>query len=196
MRMAANNPKQIPHVIHRWIHGGMEIIGMQDSRAPCDSILDAVFIVSPKRQYLGIVKPTTPLTIGPVWIPAFDNMKIKYWSLPKGRSLELTNPDLQAEVRFAWQFVAENTTHDIQGAVGHFNNVTITVSHWKTTDQHIHIHHSLYLWGSSVWPLGSVIPISGWDTHLVDIMLTNCFIKQDVNSIQKFNHLRQNRLQL
>lgn len=36
---------------------------------PVDSILDAVFTVSPKRQYLGIVKPTTPEQQGPVWSP-------------------------------------------------------------------------------------------------------------------------------
>lgn len=30
-----------------------------------DSILEAVFTVSPKRQYLGIVRPTTPATQGP-----------------------------------------------------------------------------------------------------------------------------------
>ena len=29
-------------------------------RAPLDSILEAVFTVSPNRQYLGIVNPTIP----------------------------------------------------------------------------------------------------------------------------------------
>ena len=38
-------------------------------RAPVDSILDAVLTVSPNRQYLGILEPTTPPTTGPVWIP-------------------------------------------------------------------------------------------------------------------------------
>ena len=33
-----------------------------------DNLL-AVFTVSPKRQYLGILLPTTPDTTGPVWIP-------------------------------------------------------------------------------------------------------------------------------
>ena len=33
---------------------------------PFDSILDAVFTVSPNKQYLGIVIPTTPATTGPV----------------------------------------------------------------------------------------------------------------------------------
>ena len=33
---------------------------------PLDSILDAVFTVSPNKQYLGIVIPTTPATTGPV----------------------------------------------------------------------------------------------------------------------------------
>ena len=32
---------------------------------PLDSILDAVFTVSPNKQYLGIVIPTTPATTGP-----------------------------------------------------------------------------------------------------------------------------------
>lgn len=35
------------------------------SRRPVDSILDAVFTVSPKRQYRGMVSPTTPATQGP-----------------------------------------------------------------------------------------------------------------------------------
>ena len=33
--------------------------------APVDSILEAVLTVSPKRQYLGILDPTTPATTGP-----------------------------------------------------------------------------------------------------------------------------------
>lgn len=32
---------------------------------PLDSILDAVFTVSPNKQYLGILSPTTPVTHGP-----------------------------------------------------------------------------------------------------------------------------------
>lgn len=32
---------------------------------PLDSILDAVFTVSPNKQYLGILSPTTPATHGP-----------------------------------------------------------------------------------------------------------------------------------
>ena len=35
------------------------------SPSDVDCILDAVFIVSPKRQYLGILVPTTPATMGP-----------------------------------------------------------------------------------------------------------------------------------
>lgn len=36
-----------------------------NSRIPVDSILEAVLTVSPKRQYLGMVKPTTPATQEP-----------------------------------------------------------------------------------------------------------------------------------
>lgn len=36
-----------------------------DLRSPFDSILEAVFTVSPNRVYLGIVRPTTPATHGP-----------------------------------------------------------------------------------------------------------------------------------
>lgn len=36
---------------------------------PWLSILDAVFTVSPNKQYLGIFWPTTPATTGPVWMP-------------------------------------------------------------------------------------------------------------------------------
>ena len=39
---------------------------MQNLRIPVDSILLAVFTVSPKMQYLGILIPTTPATTGPV----------------------------------------------------------------------------------------------------------------------------------
>ena len=38
-------------------------------RSAVDSILDAVLTVSPNKQYLGIVKPTTPATTGPVCNP-------------------------------------------------------------------------------------------------------------------------------
>lgn len=37
--------------------------------APLDSILDAVLTVSPNRQYLGMVSPTTPATTEPVCKP-------------------------------------------------------------------------------------------------------------------------------
>lgn len=37
--------------------------------SPWLSIREAVFTVSPKRQYLGILTPTTPATTGPLWIP-------------------------------------------------------------------------------------------------------------------------------
>ena len=33
---------------------------------PCDSILDAMLTVSPKRQYRGILLPTTPAAQGPI----------------------------------------------------------------------------------------------------------------------------------
>lgn len=36
-----------------------------NSRSPVDSIREAVLTVSPKRQYRGIVRPTTPATQGP-----------------------------------------------------------------------------------------------------------------------------------
>lgn len=35
------------------------------TRSPVDSIREAVLTVSPKRQYRGIVRPTTPATHGP-----------------------------------------------------------------------------------------------------------------------------------
>ncbi len=36
---------------------------------PDDSIRLAIETDSPMRQYLGILTPTTPATMGPVWIP-------------------------------------------------------------------------------------------------------------------------------
>lgn len=38
-----------------------------------DCILEAVFTVSPKKQYLGTLIPTTPATAGPLWIPETQN---------------------------------------------------------------------------------------------------------------------------
>ena len=40
-----------------------------NSRSPYDSILEAVLTVSPNRQYLGILRPTTAAQHGPVWTP-------------------------------------------------------------------------------------------------------------------------------
>lgn len=61
-----------------------------NSRIPVDSILEAVFTVSPNRQYLGIVKPTTPATQGPtqghacvnqqLWL-YFHNDQNYYWKI-------------------------------------------------------------------------------------------------------------------
>lgn len=42
------------------------VITMCYLRIPVDSILEAVVTVSPNRQYLGMVKPTTPATQGPL----------------------------------------------------------------------------------------------------------------------------------
>ena len=39
---------------------------MYNTPAPVDSILEAVFTVSPNRQYRGIVRPTTPATQDPL----------------------------------------------------------------------------------------------------------------------------------
>uniref|UniRef100_A0A1B0AQX5 Uncharacterized protein n=1 Tax=Glossina palpalis gambiensis TaxID=67801 RepID=A0A1B0AQX5_9MUSC len=36
---------------------------------PLDSMREAVFTVSPNKQYRGIFRPTTPAHTGPVWIP-------------------------------------------------------------------------------------------------------------------------------
>lgn len=41
------------------------VVGIGDARSPVDSIREAVLTVSPKRQYRGIVSPTTPATHGP-----------------------------------------------------------------------------------------------------------------------------------
>ena len=41
-----------------WERGG-------NLRSPVDSIREAVLTVSPKRQYRGMVSPTTPATQGP-----------------------------------------------------------------------------------------------------------------------------------
>ena len=47
-------------------------------RCPVDCILDAVLTVSPTRQYLGMIEPTTPVTTGPVWIP------LRIWRVSPG----------------------------------------------------------------------------------------------------------------
>jgi len=39
-------------------------------RCPVDSMREAVFTVSPNRQYRGIFSPTTPATTGPVFTDA------------------------------------------------------------------------------------------------------------------------------
>jgi hypothetical protein len=39
--------------------------GNKELPSDVDSMRDAVFTVSPNKQYLGIVKPTTPATTGP-----------------------------------------------------------------------------------------------------------------------------------
>ena len=51
--------------------------------SPVDSIRDAVLTVSPNRQYLGIVWPTTPAAHGPEWIPILN------MSIISGRCLTL-----------------------------------------------------------------------------------------------------------
>ena len=43
----------------------MDIFLLHNLPSPLDSILDAVFTVSPNKQYLGIANPTTPAAQGP-----------------------------------------------------------------------------------------------------------------------------------
>lgn len=38
----------------------------ESTHTPVDSIREAVFTVSPNKQYLGMVKPTTPAQHGPI----------------------------------------------------------------------------------------------------------------------------------
>lgn len=49
------------------------------SRSPALSMRDAVLMVSPNRQYRGMVEPTTPATHGPVLTP------IRIWMCSSGR---------------------------------------------------------------------------------------------------------------
>lgn len=44
-------------------------------------ILEAVLTVSPKKQYLGTLIPTTPATAGPEWIPATSQKELCYLSI-------------------------------------------------------------------------------------------------------------------
>lgn len=64
-----------------WIHETMQqnivVMSPQNSRSPVDSMREAVLTVSPKRQYRGIVRPTTPATQGP------ENKLIHLFSLFK-----------------------------------------------------------------------------------------------------------------
>ena len=42
--------------------------------SPVDCILEATLTVSPKRQYRGILAPTTPAVVAPLWIPILRNI--------------------------------------------------------------------------------------------------------------------------
>ena len=44
---------------HTWMRPGTQV----------DSMREAVFIVSPKMENLGILEPIKPVTQGPVWMP-------------------------------------------------------------------------------------------------------------------------------
>ena len=43
-----------------WEIHSISVLQLTDVPSPLDSILEAVLTVSPKRQYLGMVNPTTP----------------------------------------------------------------------------------------------------------------------------------------
>lgn len=48
-----------------------------DAVLPVDSILEAVFTVSPNKQYRGIVRPTTPAQHGPERVACIYTLKYK-----------------------------------------------------------------------------------------------------------------------
>ena len=47
-------------------HYLMNVVNFCTLPSPFDSIRDAVFTVSPNKQYLGILRPTTPATTEPM----------------------------------------------------------------------------------------------------------------------------------
>lgn len=47
--------------------------------SPVDSIREAVFTVSPKRQYRGIVSPTTPAQHGPALNTNYGKNEIRFF---------------------------------------------------------------------------------------------------------------------
>ena len=46
------------------------------------TFLEATLTVSPKRQYLGILEPTTPAVVAPLWIPILIfSLRLGSWGI-------------------------------------------------------------------------------------------------------------------
>lgn len=95
--------------------------------SPVDSILDAVFTVSPNRQYRGIFEPTMPATTGPVCAPdricnrSVLRCGILNWVEPASRSsamLAISNTCLLPEIS---NFMIEFLFRNFRRSLGHLH---------------------------------------------------------------------------
>lgn len=79
--------------------------------SPVLSILLAVLIVSPNRQYLGIVVPTTPATHGPVFTPArIRSGTSGWWGTVAPSKLLMRARDMSA-ISEAWRLPGDKSNY-------------------------------------------------------------------------------------
>lgn len=138
-----------------------------NSRIPVDSILEAVLTVSPNRQYLGIINPTTPATQGPTQGHACVNQQLCIISVIRittersHQSAGKTNilykkgcltcvksySDSDRYIRHVSHFKCPYTTEDIQSHVGNLSWVAVPIGHRQTWCHHVGITYCLNLDG-------------------------------------------------
>ena len=117
--------------------------------APVDCILDAMLTVSPNKQYLVILLPTTPATHGPARLHQSSCSTI-----PLRSSDSPTCMDAYSEFNLAlnvWKFLTINGLQDIEGHVCHFDHVLLTISYWNSTHHHVHASYCFHL--ENIWTI-------------------------------------------
>lgn len=107
-------------------------------------ILEAVLTVSPKKQYLGTLIPTTPATAGPEWIPWIEINCIIDFIILKNLIINefLTNANLDIQTRR--ESHRSNMSQELKRYISDVHRVIVRAI-WSSAGCHVYSTDSFHL---------------------------------------------------